>query len=515
MEGILGNQQPRISSWPPCVSSTGDEAVELAAMAGLKLDPWQELVLRHSLGERENGDWAAFEVGLVVSRQNGKGSLLEARELAGLFLLNERFILHTSHLFDTSLEAFRRLLERVEGFPEFTKRIRRVSNSHGTEGIELKTGARIRFRTRTKGGGRGFTADLVVLDEAMQIAESTHAALLPTLSARKNPQVWYCGSAVDEEVDEDGVVFSRIRERGLSGDDPSLCYFEWSADLSLNRVATESQDVRYWAQANPALGIRISAEHIARERASMGSRKFGVERLGVGAWPRTDGNYGRPIDPQAWVDCRDVGAAVTKATSVAIDVPPDRSFATIAGAAMQADGTTLVWVHRRERGVAWVRDALRAMKPNQVILDGKSPAGALTAELENYLNIMPVSTGEYTTACALLVDAVEQRTLRHRGDVDLDNAVDGAAVRSVSDSWAWARRSSTVDISPLVAVTLALWGVDATPIPQVWDLNEIAERLMKEAHGREEEDRGESSARPQAPENQEGQALIHPNFVPL
>jgi hypothetical protein len=31
----------------------------------------------------------------------------------------------------------------------------------------------------------------------------------------------------------------------------------------------------------------------------------------------------------------------------------------------------------------------------------------------------------------------------------------------VLDSWAWQRRISTVDISPLMAVSLALWGASA------------------------------------------------------
>ena len=37
--------------------------------------------------ERADGNWSAFEVGVNVPRQNGKGGIIEARELAGLFLL--------------------------------------------------------------------------------------------------------------------------------------------------------------------------------------------------------------------------------------------------------------------------------------------------------------------------------------------------------------------------------------------------------------------------------------------
>jgi hypothetical protein len=67
-----------------------------------------------------------------------------------------------------------------------------------------------------------------VLDEAMAIPEAMHGALLPTLSARPNPQVWYTGSAVDQEEMENGVVFARVRERAVKGEDPSLAYFGWS-----------------------------------------------------------------------------------------------------------------------------------------------------------------------------------------------------------------------------------------------------------------------------------------------
>jgi hypothetical protein len=172
-----------------------------------------------ALGERADGKWAAFEVGVNVARQNGKDGILEARELTGLFLLGEQLIIHSAHQFDTSLEHFRRLLELIESTPDLDKRVKRVSRSHGEEGIELRGGQRIRFRTRTKGGGRGFTGDLVLLNEAMDLAESSIGALIPTMAATSmtgNPQVWYTGSAVDQAVHEHGVAFARIRERGMA-----------------------------------------------------------------------------------------------------------------------------------------------------------------------------------------------------------------------------------------------------------------------------------------------------------
>jgi phage terminase large subunit-like protein len=185
--GLLGAQRPQICHVPEFVSSTGEEAVELAAMAGLEMDEWQRFVLLNGLGERPDAKWASFEVGVEVARQNGKGGILEARELAGLFLLDERLIIHSAHEFATASEALERMDQILEGCPDLSRRVRTVKRSHGEEGVYLKTGQRLRYKTRTKGGGRGFSADCVILDEAMVIAQQFLSALLFTLSARPNP----------------------------------------------------------------------------------------------------------------------------------------------------------------------------------------------------------------------------------------------------------------------------------------------------------------------------------------
>jgi len=479
---LRGVQEPRVWSLPESVSSAGEEAVELARMAGLVLDPWQEFVLASSLGERDDGKWAAFEVGVVVSRQNGKGSILEARELAGLFLLGERLIIHSAHQFDTSIEAFRRLLFLIEDTPDFARRVKRVSRSHGEEGIELKGGQRIRFRTRTKGGGRGFTSDCLILDEAMILPESAHSALLPTLSARPNPQVWYTGSAVDQEVHEHGIVLARIRERGLKGDDPALAYMEWSVDEDdyNDDPAQVAVDPDAWARANPGLGIRISTEHVAREQRSMDAKAFAVERLGVGDWPATDGSGQRVIGRAAWAACEDAESTVRDPVCFAVDVMPDRSAASIAVAGRRDDGLAHVEIVEHRRGTDWAAGRLAELvadhKSIGALCDATGPVASLLPELEKLgVQVEAVNTSEHAQACGMLFDAVQQQTVRHLGSLELGAAVAGAVKRPLGDSWAWSRKSSTVDISPLVAVTLALWGAltKTKPKARAIDLNAV------------------------------------------
>ncbi len=434
-------------------------------MAGLVLDEWQAQTLCDALGERPDGRWAAFEVGIVCPRQNGKDAILEARELAGLFLLGERLIIHSAHQFDTSLEHFRRLLYLIENTPDFDKRVRRVSRSHGEEGIELKGGQRIRFRTRTKGGGRGFVGDCDIFNEAMFLSQASHGALLPTLSARPNAQVIYAGSPVDQFQHEDGLVLSRIRSRALKGDDPGLAYFEWSADASIpdDVTAEMAADPVVWAAANPALGVRIRGEWVDLERRSMDPRTFAVERLGVGDWPNPDGSAASVIDPLKWDALAVAPGEVGQPMCVAFDVSPDRSWSTITAAWPAGDGFQHVEVVDRRRGTGWitakVAEIVEKHEPIAVICDARGPAASLLHELHQAgIEVTVVSSSEHAQGCGLLFDRVEQGTIRHLGTPELAAAVRGATKRPLGDAWAWSRRTSGVDITPLVSATLALWG---------------------------------------------------------
>ena len=465
---------------PPCASSLGREAVELAASAGLILDPWQQMVLERSLGLREDGRWAAFQVGVSVPRQNGKGSIIEARELAGLFLVEERLIIHSAHLADTSLEAFNRLLALLESNPEFDRRVMKVNRSHGAEGVELRGRQRIRFRTRTSGGGRGFTADCLILDEAMVLTEDSHAAMLPTLSARPRPQALYFGSAVDEDVHEHGRVFAGLRARGLSGVDPALAWFEWSLEFPRPDLvpADVAASPASWRAANPAMDVRIGEEHVRNEWLAMTPRQFAVERLGVGAWPVLD-DVGDVIAVADWLRLEDQGLVLSSPV-FAVDVSPDRGFAAIAGAGRDADGGLVVEVLEHQAGTGWLIDRVRALagRRARVAVDGTGPAASLVPELEAAKVRVQVMTGrQQADGCGVLFDAVKDGGLRFRdpgGSVAA--GLRGATRRPLGDSWAWSRKSSSVDISPLVAVTLAVELVAVSPTrsgPRLVDLASV------------------------------------------
>jgi phage terminase large subunit-like protein len=124
-----GALRPRLEVTPPRVSSAGSEAVDLCRSAGFFLDEWQQWVLEQALGERDDGKWSALEVGLLVPRQNGKGAVLMARMLAGLFLFEEELVIYSAHLYSTSSETFLRIKSLVENSDHLRKRCKKPRTS--------------------------------------------------------------------------------------------------------------------------------------------------------------------------------------------------------------------------------------------------------------------------------------------------------------------------------------------------------------------------------------------------
>jgi len=461
---------------PPAVTSAGAEAAELAESAGLILDEWQRYALDVALGERADGQWAAFEVGMVVSRQNGKGSVLEARELAGLFLFGEELILHSAHEFKTAQEAFRRVLSLVENTDHLRKRVARVRTSHGEEGIELVGGARLRFVARSTGSGRGFSGDCVILDEAYNLGAEAMAALLPTLSARPNPQLWYTSSAPMST----STQLHRVRRRALEGGDARLAFLEWSAE-----EADDEDDPATWARANPALGIRIGAEFVESERAAMPPEVFRRERLGIPDLAPED-LQGRVIPEAVWESSRDPASQVAGPVAFAVDVTPDRSFAAVVAVGRRADGRVHVETVDHLPHTGWVVERMAELTSRHphvgVALDPAGPAGSLIPELTTRgLTPRLVTSRGLAQSCGRLLDLAVDDQLRHLGQPTLSSAVEQAVRRPLGDAWAWTRSGSGADICPLVAATVAVWllfEVEADPpvtppAPQVVSLADL------------------------------------------
>jgi hypothetical protein len=422
----------------------------LAKIAGLVLDDWQAWYLTESLKHRLPGQWSAFECGLIVPRQNGKGSLLEARQLAGLFITEEPLGVHTAHEFKTAYEHFLRISQLVEGCVDLDRKVMRVRRGAGEQAIELRNGCRLRFAARTTGSGRGWTGDTVYLDEAFALTTTMMGALLPTLSAVPNPQIWYTSSAPLLT----STVLHDLRTRGRKGDAERLLYAEWGLD-----AGAVIDDVANWYRTNPALGIRIDEDFIRSEFSAMESmpEEFGRERLGIAE----TNEYAGPIALDQWDALADPGSQIVGPVQLALDVAPDRRWSSFGAAGRRSDGLGHVEIRDRRPGTDWVVErATELVKGHRtsLLVDPRSPAGSLIEELaEAGVAVELVDGTEYAQSCGALAIAVGDGKLRHIGQAPLRSAIVLAAQRRLGDAWAWSRVNSGADITPLVAVSLA-WG---------------------------------------------------------
>jgi hypothetical protein len=429
---------------------------------------WQKQVVRGMLGVGEDGLFATANDGMCVARQNGKGVILQAVEVFFAFELGYPLVMHTAHEFATSQVHQARLDEFIQNCPQLHSRVKDKGgyrHANGQESIVLKSGCTIAFKARTKGGGRGWSGDLLVWDEAMIIPETVVGAQKPTLRASKAPygqKTIYAGSAVDMLVHEYGVSFAKIRESGHRGS-PRVSWFEWGAPFDDPGEMTPDvlEDRSWWHEANPSMpeGL-ITEQSMLDDLEVMPSRTVAVEYANVGDWPATDGSDDYVIHINAWDALRDFESQLQSPFVLGVDVSPERR-SSIAAAGRNQHGRFHVEIHEHRPGTDWLVPRLVQMWDSGlvsvVVVDGVGPAGSKLQELRDAgLPVEVVNTPEHGQMCGQLVDLVAQSDLAHLGSDELRDAIRGARSRPLGDAWAWSRKNSSVDISPLVAATLAL-----------------------------------------------------------
>ena len=430
---------------------------------GLTPDPWQELVLKDWMTKRPDGKWANPRCGLSVPRQNGKSLLLELRIIYGLVFLGER-ILFASHEVRSSDQIFNRLAGFFEDskYPELNALLRKngIRRANGQQGIYLDNGASVQFIARTKGGGRGFTVDALILDECQQLNADAYAALLPTTSAapQGNPQVVLVGTPPSDS--NDGEIFTKFRTSVAEEVDTSASWIEFSACPD-----DDPDDEDVWRTSNPSLASgRMDLDTIRGERGSLPEDIFYRERLGV--WGSADAGTIIPVD--VWQDLWDEHSTLgTRDLVLAVDISPNRGISSIVVAGQVGkDSEERIHIEGIENkaGTGWVLprviQLVRTHGIKTVVIDAAGPAATLIDDLRKArIKVATTQARDMAIACGQFLDSVHESTLVHLNQPYINIAVSQARKRRLGDAFAWARSSATADITPLVAATLALWGV--------------------------------------------------------
>lgn len=251
------------------------------------------------------------------------------------------------------------------------------------------------------------------------------------------------------------VLNRKVRTGRLAAtQDPGkgIAYFEWSAPDDW-----DPDDEDSYFGFMPALcpdppcrcgdGWRhtITLDVVRNERLAMKPEEF---LRAYGNHPT--GAVDRMIPLEVWREVCSPGATPKRPLRFALDVAPDRSSAAICS----ADGKVVELVDHRP-GTGWLvprANELAAKHDADVTLDEGGPAGLFAAGIER---CRPMKSREVIEACAAMFDAIVEAKVQFRSDAAFDQAVAGVVRKPVGDRWVWSRKGSMVDVTPLMAATLA------------------------------------------------------------
>ena len=485
-------------------TTLGFDCVDFAeAVLGLDLFPWQRWLLIHMLELREDGTLRFRKVVVLVARQNGKSLLAEVLALYFMYALGARLVLGTAQDLGTAEDVWQDTLDLASESEFLAPLLTKPKFGKGSKEFGIVDKGLYRVKAANRRGGRGARqVKLVLLDELReQQTWDAWGAITKTTNAVPEAMILALSNAGDASSvvlrylrlmahkrlgDPDGVVADHdpaalvdetsadAENLAVEDDDDSLAIFEWSAHPERG-----VRDREGWAESNPSLSYTITERTLASDVATDPEHVFRVECLCQ--W--IDGALDGPFPPGAWeagkLSQEDADANPIVGTPVAcLEVSWDRARAAIVYAGHRGDGTPQAEVvHYRfdpAQAVAWLASDERSVRPSVVVLRKSGPAASLADDLTDAgFEVVLWQGGDISQGCGDLFDLVRGSEGQacgpfwHAGHSVLDVAAATAVTTPFGDRWSWDMKKSPTDISPLFALTGALWALNrpAEPAP--------------------------------------------------
>lgn len=502
MSPLKGSEVPRI--WTPPLreltpeTSLGFECIEFAReVLGVELFPWQRWLLIHALetvGDLD-GEWhfRYRYIVAIVARQNGKTELGKVVAAYFLAVLGVGLIIGTAQELEQAEDTWEAVVDIFEDVPELAAEVRHVWRTNGAKRLQLTGGRDYRVKASTRRAGRGKSADLVFMDELREHQDwLAWSAISNTTLAREDALIWATSNAGDGTSvvlrhlraqahaalgDPDGICTdanATVPDDEVGIEDDALGIFEWSAP-----PGAEPSDRSAWAQANPSLGYCITERALAAAWRSNPSDEFKTECMCQWITASVD----PPFPVGAWEAGTDPYSEIAPDSPLTfgVDVSDDRGSASIAVCGMRADREWHVELVAYRKGVGWLVDWFkeRATARGGIRVAAQTHGAPVSSMAEIIGAIEGVElveckgpdvagwSGRFWDAVSALDPerdpAAEAAVpVRHRPQPGLDLAANIAATRPMGDgAWAWDRRKSLEDISPLVAATMAFGAATA------------------------------------------------------
>ena len=339
-------------------------------------------------------------------------------------------------------------------------RLYRIRKSQGSEGIHKRRGSsRLQLFAPTPTALHSTNVDTATVDEAFAASiddgEGIESGITPAQLTRPWRQTWI--------VSAGGTLESTWWDRWLTagaGNTPGVAMFDYGADPTDPSYDPAKPEI--WQAAHPTAGIAFPLEVLAHEWARR-TDDAAFERAYLNVWPRpSEALVAAGLDLEVWKATARPNVAPSPPTAIALDVAADRSSASLAVAGPHPGdrdrlAVEVIEVCRVAELAAAVKRARAAYRSVPIVADSLVAASVVAELRRARVGVDPIGAGDHARACGLFVDRLTAGTITHRAQAALDDAIAGARRRPLGDAWLWSRRHSAVDISPLVAVTLAAW----------------------------------------------------------
>jgi Phage Terminase len=463
---LTGITQPRLFPEPlrPLNrrTSRGYEVIDFAELIGAPLNRWQKWAVIHALEILPDGQYRFRIVLILVSRQNGKSHLKRIVSLWRMFMDDDcRLVLGTAQDVAQASYQWKLCLATIRSCWFLASKLANVRSTNGQESFTLTSGSEYKIRSANESAGRGLSVDELNIDELRTQKDwLAWAALSPTTSARPNPQIWCMSNAGTDS----SVVLNQLRDSALSGEDPTIGLFEWSAP-----DGCDLDDANAWRQANPGLGFTVHEAALRTARAGPPA-VFRTEHL----CQRVDTLDGA-IDMIAWRDCADPSGTMDglrDRTVACFDMALDGQHCALAVAAVQKDGRPRVelaevW-HSSNQARAELAGWLDRIKPQAVGWYPTGPAAAFVPILRARPGSTELTGMKVAEACQNLSDLVRARRIIHAGQTELDAHLAGANKLPSGDGYRFVRKGgpSQGHVDAAYAAAGAVYLAQTLPPPQ-------------------------------------------------
>lgn len=509
MARLTGQTEPRIYT-PPLreltpETSDGFACIKFAEdMLHMSLFPWQKWLLIHALELAPDGTYRFRTVIVMVARQNGKTMVEIVLALWHMYCVKSRRIIGTAQSLEKAEDAWQEAVERALEDEELSELIPDdgVYRGHPKSFTVVHDDAKCEYRiaAATRKGGRGFSGDLILLDELREHQNwDSWSSVTNTMNARPWGQAWAFSNAGDAlsvvlryqralahrdlgwpDGDEDvqGPLIEELEEDAFADlDVDELPYetgfFEWSMPVGVSRT-----DREWLAVANPSMNhTEVVPNCITLKALLHGLRSAPAAEAETEICCRfTVLGTGGPFAEGGWEDTlTDLVEIAPAMSAVCVEVSQkrERTFIARAGTyevidkdAEDANTVVLLGMWQDRPGTDWVVEWLQQNRAAYDAVIVRSVSGAPVMSIyddlvDADLPVIDWNGPDISAATGKVHDLVRDRGIKHLPHAGMDLAATSAATRKETQGgFVIDIAKSPSDPMPLMAGIGAVWGVD-------------------------------------------------------